>query len=202
MRYRDVRDIMRTGDLVLLHGLGIESGIIESVKLSHWSHVAMVVRICGVGQPLIWESSPLHFIEDVLLRTRKSGARIVSLDERLRVGIMKKLYSGFALRRLEVERSGDMMDSLRNYIEQVHSLPFPSDWELAKSYVRGRLLDEAAAYDSIFCAELIAETYMHMGLLPVSHPANRYSPKDFSSEVELPLRRNARLAKEILFSYP
>jgi hypothetical protein len=201
VRYRDIRNTMLSGDLVLMHGMDMESGIIESVKHSPWSHVAMVVRIDGVDTPLIWESSPLHFIRDMVLETRKSGARIVSLDERLEVGIMKKLYRGFAWRRLEVERTREMMDALRNYIEDVHSLPFPTDWELAKSYLRGRLLDEEAHYDSKFCAELIAETYMHMGLLASDHPPNRYSPKDFSSDVELPLLRNVRLSKEILFSF-
>lgn len=199
-KYGDIRDKLSTGDLVLMHGLDIESDIIEAVEHSPWSHVAMVLRIYGVDPPLIWESTPLHFIEDVVLHAKKSGARIVSLDDRLRVGITKKLYKGFALRRLVVERTTAMMDALRNYIEQVHSLPFPTDWELTKSYLKGRVLDEEANYDSLFCAELIAETYMHMGLLASDYPPNRYSPKDFSSEVQLPLLKGAQLRKEIKFT--
>jgi hypothetical protein len=191
---------MLTGDLVLMHGLDVESELIEYVKNSPWSHVTMIVRIEGIESPLIWESSPLSFINDMLLETKKSGARIVSLDERLDVGVKKKLYQGFALRRLEVERTCEMIDALRSYIENVHSLPFPTDWELAKSYLKGRLLDEETHLDSIFCAELIAETYMHMGILASNHSPNRYSPKDFSSDVQLPLLQGAKLMKEIMFT--
>jgi len=198
--YREIRDSLRTGDLVLMQGLGIESDVIKAVEHSHWSHVAMVLQICGVDQPLIWESTPLHFLEDQVLHSKKSGARIVSLDDRLRLGVEKKLYKDFALRRLKVKRTHDMMDKLRSYIENVHLLPYPTDWELATSYFRGKVLDEKVNIPSMFCAELIAETYMHMGLLDFDHPPNGYSPKDFSSAVKLPLLKSATLEKELLFS--
>jgi hypothetical protein len=200
IKYSDVRDTLLTGDLVLMQGLDIESDIIQVVEHSPWSHVAMVIRINGVDSPFIWESTPLHFLEDIVLHSKKSGARIVSLDDRLRIGIVKKLYKAYALRRLAARRTSDMMDKLKSYIENVHSLPYPTDWELAKSYLKGRFLDEKVNLPSLFCAELIAETYMHMGLLDFDHPPNWYSPKDFSSEVTLPLLKRARLQKELVFS--
>jgi hypothetical protein len=200
IKFRDIRDELLTGDLVLMQGLGIESEIIKVVEHSPWSHVAMIIRISGVDPPLLWESTPLHFLEDTVLHSKKSGARIVSLDERLRIGGMKKLYKVFALRRLKVSRTRIMMDRLRNYIENVHLLPFPTDWGLVKSYLKGKFLGEKEGAPSLFCAELVAETYMHMGLLAFDHPSNWYSPKDFSSEVQLPLLKNARLQKEIVFS--
>lgn len=200
IKYRDMRNELLTGDLVLMQGLDIESEIIEVVEHSPWSHVAMVIRISGIDPPLLWESTPLHFLEDIVLHSKKSGARIVSLDDRLLTAGMKKLYKAFALRRLKVRRTRVMMDKLRNYIENVHLLPFPTDWELATSYFKGRFLGEKESFKSLFCAELIAETYMYMGLLPFDHPPNWYSPKDFSSEVQLPLLKNAQLQKEIIIS--
>ncbi|MRR54643.1 MAG: hypothetical protein EG822_09055 [Deltaproteobacteria bacterium] len=198
IEYSEIRDELLTGDLVLMQGLNIDSEIIKVVEQSPWSHVAMIIRIRGIDPPLLWESTPLHFLEDKILHAKKSGARIVSLDDRLRIGRMKKLYKVFALRRLKVRRTRFMMDSLRNYIENVHLLPYPTDWELVKSYLKGKLLGERESSSSLFCAELIAETYMHMGLLAFDHPPNWYSPKDFSSEVQLPFLKKARLQKEIV----
>ncbi len=199
-RYQDIRSRLSTGDLILMHGVDVESSIIRLAELSPWSHVAMVVRVPDLGPPLIWESTPLHFIEDVVLHTKKSGARIVSLDDRLRVAVTKKFYSRFAVRRLDVERTPEMISALQEYIERVHNLPFPSTWELARDYVKGRFFDEEARFDHVYCAELVAETYMHMGVLAADHPPNRYAPKDFSSEVDLPLLKGARLLKEIFFT--
>lgn len=198
--YRAIRNSLSTFDIVLLKGVGIESDLIKVVELSPWTHVAMVIRIADCDLPLIWESTPLKFIDDVLLHTRKSGARIVSLDDRLRIAIEKKFYDRFAVRKLDVERTPAMFAALQDYIERVHRLSFPTLWELAKDYVKGRFLDEQTNCDHIYCAELVAETYMHLGLLATDHPPNRYSPKDFSSEVRLPLLRGARLLDEIIFS--
>jgi hypothetical protein len=198
--YGEIRETLLTGDLVLMQGVDVESDIIRALEHSPWSHVAMVIRMGGVDPPLLWESTPLHFLEDVVLHSRKSGARIVSLDERLRSGVTRKLYRAFALRRLKTARSDDMLEGLRQYIENVHLLPFPSDWELARLYIKGRILDEKSQHSSLYCAELIAETYMRMGLLAPEHPANWYIPKDFSSDRRLPLLKKARLQKEILFS--
>ena len=62
--YDEIRDTLMTGDIVLFHGLGWESDIIQVVELSQWTHVAMVVRAPEIDYPLIWESTPLQFIED------------------------------------------------------------------------------------------------------------------------------------------
>lgn len=197
--YPEIRKGMSTGDIILMHGLDFESGIIELAEFSPWSHVAMVIRTGKRDPPLLWESTPLRFAEDVVLHARKSGARIVSLEDRLRIGLTRRLYSRFAWRRLEAESTSDMLDALRDYIEQVHLIRFPSTWELANDYIKGRLLDETAMFDHAFCAELVAATYMHMGLLAPDHPPNSYTPKDFSSEGKLPLLKGARLLEEVYF---
>jgi len=197
--YPKIRKSVSTGDIILMHGLDFEAGIIELAEFSPWSHVAMVIRTGKRDPPLLWESTPLHFTEDVVLHARKSGARLVSLENRLRIGLTRRLYSKFAWRRLEAELTSDMLDALREYIEQVHQIRFPSTLELANDYIKGRLLDEAAIFDHAFCAELVAATYMHMGLLAPDHPSNSYTPKDFSSEGRLPLLKGAHLLKEVYF---
>lgn len=188
-----------TGDIVLFHGLGWENDIIEVVELSQWTHVAMVVREPEIDYPLIWESTPLQFIEDKAIHKKKAGARLVSLDERMDVAIAKRLCDRFAVRRLEVVRTEEMIRELKNFISgKVHHLLYPSYWKMLFEFLRGRLLkEEKAKTDDVFCAELVAETYKHMGLLPHDVPSNSFLPKDFSSKVALTLLNNARLGEEI-----
>lgn len=44
-----------------------------------------------------------------------------------------------------------------------------------------------------FCSELIADTYIHMGLMTSDYVANSYVPKDFSDQGSLPLLGRAML---------
>jgi hypothetical protein len=198
--YAEIRDTLMTGDIVLFHGLGWESEIIQVMELSQWTHVAMVVRVPEIDYPLIWESTPLQFIEDKAIHKKKSGARLVSLDERLAVAVEKKLYGKFAVRRLEVVRTAEMIETLKSFISgKVHYLPYPSDWKMLLEFLQGRLLmEERSKVDNVYCAELIAETYKQIGLLSYDALPNSFMPKDFSSNAALTLLRDARLGEEIL----
>ena len=66
--------------------------------------------------------------------------------------------------------TGEIVPPLQEYIEKVHRLSYPTHWELAKDYVKGRFLDEETNCNHIYCAELVAETYMHLGILATDHP--------------------------------
>ncbi len=197
--FEEVQGMLLTGDILLFQGLGWESDIIQLVEMSRWSHVGMVVRVTEVEYPLIWESFPFKFVEDVVLHRKKSGARLVSLEERLTVGVEKELFERVAVRRLRVARSPAMLEALKEFISgKFHNLPYPGDWELLLEFVRGRLLrEERGRTEDVHCAELIAETYKRMGLLPPEEPSNRFIPKDFSSEGELPLLDGAELEEEL-----
>ena len=193
--YSSIRDALKTGDIVLFQGVGWESDIVEVVELSPWTHVAMVVRVPDIEFPMIWESTPLKYIKDVIYQERKAGARLVSLDERLAVAVGKKLYGRFAVRELEVERTEEMMGALKNFISsEVHDLPYPSDWKMLLGFLRGRLLKEDKfVADNVYCAELVGETYKQMGLLPSNVISNSLTPKDFSPEGRLRLLKGAKL---------
>ena len=172
--YAEIRETLMTGDIVLFHGLDWESDIIQILEFNQWTHVAMVVRAPEIEYPMIWESTPLQFIEDKTLRKKKAGARLVSLDERLAVAVEKKLYGRFAVRHLELVRTEEMIETLKDFISgKVHLLPFPSDWKLMLELFRGRLLmEEKSRTNDVYCAELVAETYKQMGLLSHEVPSN------------------------------
>jgi hypothetical protein len=196
--YENVRNGLKTGDLVLFHGLDLESEFIEFVEHSIWSHVGMVVRMPCLEYPLLWESTPLHYLTDPLLHQRKSGPRVVSLDDRLVVSMSKGLYNRFLVRRLEVNRSKDMFNNLANFISEVHWMTFPAEWVVIRDFLEGRFLQSVPGVRrSFYCSELVAETYMRMGLLPKTPPSNAYMPKDFAPGGHLPLHMGAKLGKDI-----
>lgn len=193
--YEQLRPDLQTGDLVLFHGLDFESALIEFLEHSQWSHVGMVVVLPCLNYPLLWESTPLHSLTDPLLHRAKSGPRLVPLDDRLRLSLDRKLYNRFMVRHLHVSRTPDMLDALKGFIAEVHRLSFPGNWEMFKEFLEGRLLNsQPETRRSFYCAELVAESYMRMGLLPDSPPSNAYLPKDFTDQGHLPLLQGARLA--------
>ena len=200
--YEHLRPGLQTGDLVLFHGLDLESALIEFLEHSQWSHVGMVVRLPCLNYPLLWESTPLHFLTDPLLHQAKSGPRLVSLDDRLRLSLDRGLYNRFMVGHLQVSRNPDMLSALTRFIAEVHRLSFPGSWEMLKEFLEGRLLNrQPETRRSFYCAELVAESYMRMGLLPDSPPSNAYLPKDFTAQGHLPLLQGARLAPSLPFSY-
>jgi len=136
--YSEIREILMTGDILLFHGLGWDSGVVQFLVQSQWTHVGMVVRIPEIGYPLLWESFPFKFVEDVILHENKSGARLVSLDESLAVGVAKGLFRTVAVRHLRVVRTPEMIDALREFIHGMfHKLQYPGDWEMLLEYLLG-----------------------------------------------------------------
>ncbi len=198
--YVEMRDSLMTGDIVLFHGLGWDSDVIQILEQSQWTHVGMVVRVPELEYPLIWESFPFEYVEDVILHKRKSGARLVSLDERLAVGIQRGLFDTVAIRRLKVVRTPAMITALRDFIYGMfHTLPYPGDWEMLIEYLLGRFFKEEKTETSeVQCAELVAETYKQMGLLPPDILSNSFVPKDFSSDGQLQLLKDADLEEECI----
>jgi hypothetical protein len=77
--------------------------------------------------------------------------------------------------------------------------------ELLRAAYDGRVFkNREPTTDSFNCAELVAEAYQRMGLLPMVPPSNRYMPKDFSSECRkpLPLLLGATLDAEVMVRQP
>lgn len=99
-----------------------------------------------------------------------------------------------------------MIRALFEYIYKVHRLPFPPQIEVIRRVIQTRIFlrwwPRKPLYRSIFCTELIAETYMRMGLLPPAPPASAYLPLDFSERKKIPLLKGASLGREVLLRVP
>ncbi|MCX5856323.1 MAG: hypothetical protein NTZ57_00130, partial [Deltaproteobacteria bacterium] len=99
-----------------------------------------------------------------------------------------------------------MIRQLYEFIYEVHKLPFPSEIQVIRKVVRGKVFPRLwrfrAKFRSIFCTELIAESYIRMGLLPAMPPSSAYLPPDFTSQRKLPLLKGAYLSNEVLIRLP
>ena len=103
------------------------------------------------------------------------------------------------MRQLEggtIERKHE--DRLMEVIERFDGRPFPTMPRLARSgrsaQVRRR---SASSLEAVYCAELVATTYQHMGLLPARRPASWYDPGRFWSGDRIELVPPFELGGEI-----
>ncbi|MDP4142871.1 MAG: hypothetical protein Q8936_00105 [Bacillota bacterium] len=204
--YRGFNDIisdLRTGDIVLFKGDWFISKVIQKFEHSQWSHVAMVVRAEDLGYKdkeyptLLWESTPENDLDDFQLNKKKTGPQLINLHERLHIDFVKKYNDAFAVRHLKVERTPEMMDKLGRFIAAAHSAEFPSYLKFIIEFFEGRLLNVKPSLDNFFCSELVAESYIQMGLLPAGRSSESYDPKDFSASGKITLENGAKLGEEI-----
>jgi hypothetical protein len=89
-------------------------------------------------------------------------------------------------------------DRLMQIIDRFDGHPFPTMPRLARRWIVGRLRrGPTPALETIYCAELVATTYQHMGLLPAKRPASFYDPGAFWSGDRIELVAPFRLAGEV-----
>src|SRR5262249_50743536 len=106
---------------------------------------------------------------------------------------------GFWLRQLQTPVTAAQFQSLRAFINRVDGQPFPDgpapSWlqkylgkgtsevtGLGANFLFGQ--DRGSVFfGTYFCAQLVADSYMHMGLLAMEEfPANGYSPAAFDMD--------------------
>lgn len=196
----ELEEYLETGDIILMHGEEMTSFLISVSEMSQWTHATMVVRSRDIGDDsdelLLWESNPWDKMQDVELRKKKTGPQLVDLKERLKSNREMHTDNRFMLRHLYVDNREEMYPLLRKTIDKVHSTIFPPRLKMVKMVWDGRILGKEANFDSFGCSELVAYTYMDMGLLTRKFPANQYEPRDFSRD------GNVRLLKRAFFGPP
>lgn len=196
-RYSDIRDQLQTGDLALFSGKGGASTGIKWFTDCKWSHVGMLIRMPEWDTLLVWEATTLTNLRDIITGVAHRGVQLVSFSDRLRS------YDGNAsIRKLDVARTPEMQRALITMRAELKGRPYETDKvELLKAAYDGPLGANAEDLSSLFCSELIAETYQRMGLLPSGPGAlasNEYTPRDFSEAGKrLSLQLGARLGPEI-----
>jgi hypothetical protein len=194
-RYEDERRRLKTGDVALFSGKGRISEIIMRATGSRFSHVAMVVVLKELDLVALWESTTLSNVRDLSSGELRQGVQLVPLSDRL------EHYSGAVyVRKLSKTLSEDQLRRLSDFRRTVAGRPYEkSVLELAST-----LWNEFGGQEdlsSLFCSELVAETFQQIGLLgDVSaggKASNKYQPRDFSMDEEIALLADYELGSEI-----
>jgi hypothetical protein len=184
-----------TGDLWLFRGRTLADRAIRTVTNSPVNHVGMVVALDDLP-PLLWHAEAGRALPDVWSGERHRGVQLHLLADA--VTTWRGRYGQLPyVRLLEGEVTRAHEDRLMEAIDRFDGRPFPTTWGLVRQWMVGRFRRSVSS-EAIYCAELVAATYQHMGLLPARRPASWYDPGRFWSgdriELEPPFVLGAEVA--------
>lgn len=181
-KWSAIEPTARTGDILLFSGNSQESQMIEDVTFSEYSHVGMLV--CFEGETLIWQTGPDPITEDPKTHSMHGGAQLGRATDTLTV--MLGYGDQPSYRQLNLDRDDAFEQAVQDAIGTLEGRPFPTLVDMALHLAEGRFFDKDDGEKTLFCAELIARTYMNVGLLGEDPPPDWYEPKSFSAEVPSP----------------
>jgi hypothetical protein len=168
-----------TGDIWLFRGRSIADMAIRTVTNSPVNHVGMAVALDDLP-PLLWHAELGRSLHDVWTGERQRGVQLHVLGDA--VTTWNERYGQRAwVRQLEGEIERHHEDRLMEVIERFDGRPFPTTLGLARQWATGQVLRRSSSMEAVYCAELVATTYQHMGLLPGRRPASSYDPGRFWS---------------------
>lgn len=188
-RYKEIRPLLKTGDIVLFRGRGIISGLIllfcrlcNRFKGVKFSHIGMVV--IDAGRIMLFESTTLF---PTGIHIGLKGVQLNPLSERLQT------YKGKVfIRHLKYERDEFFQKVISGSLVELLGRPYEESLiELmgAAAEVVNLFDGHKSDLSSIFCSELVSEIFKRMGFLSQSIPPNEYSPSDydFGGQVDVEL---------------
>jgi len=211
--YDDIKWRLNSGDILLFSGDSFFSRIVECVTWSRWSHVGMVYAPAGC-KPLLWESvrHGTGLKDHLTNRIKKDGGtQLVDLETRIRnykgsFISVRKIYlktANYKSLQTRIERC------MRNFMKEAKQKKFESNlseiW--CSIFHCNTCCNNEEDTHEYFCSELIAETYIRIGLLPPPcefRPSNQYVPDDFGwcdhklLKDDLPFNEGVFLGPEII----
>jgi hypothetical protein len=183
-----------TGDIWLFRGTALADRTIRAATNSPVNHVGMAVALDDLPA-LLWHAELGRTLPDVWTGERHRGVQLHRLAEA--VTTWGERYGQRAwMRQLDgpIERYHE--DRILEVIDRFDGRSFPTARELLRGWLRGRAR-RPSALETVFCAELVATTYQHMGLLPSTRPAGWYDPGRFWSGDHIELLPPYTLSAEI-----
>jgi hypothetical protein len=192
INYSILAPLLKTGDIILFSGQYKVSHFVEWLEGSEWSHAAMVVRLPEFEKPLLWESTTLTDLPDVLFKDNKDGPKLVDLYQRLLTyGDDIKPYKPplYAVRQLNADISQPQKDALSQLFISQHAKPNPSDFMMIFKTIIGKLFNLRVGRNTITCSELTALSLETLELLGTSKVLNSYMPANFSQKYDPKLIR-------------
>jgi hypothetical protein len=189
-----------TGDLWLFRGRSLADRAIQTVTNSPVNHVGMVVALDDLP-PLMWHAELGRSLPDVWTGERQRGVQLHKLRDAATTWAERYGQRPF-VRQLEGTITREHEDRLMEVIERFDGRSFPTTPGLARQWVTGRVRRRDSSLETIYCAELVATTYQHMGLLPKRRLAAWYDPGKFWSGDRIDLVPPFSLGGEIAVTNP
>ncbi len=200
---------LETFDLVLMKGLWVSSMEAQAITNSNWSHAGMVVVAGDLQIPevdpsarLYWEANTADTTTDLLTNTLKAGPQLVLLEDRIQHNFWAKYDGAYMARKLMINRDPSMIETLKDIINDAKNgtLPYAGSDQTIEltNFLEGRFYNKASAANQYSCSQLVAHTYMALGLLSQYYVSNSYVPADFTEEVDVSLLKGAWLGREIM----
>jgi hypothetical protein len=200
--YEDIEPRLRTGDVFLFHGKSAISKKVERGTRSRFSHASMVVRPDVSKPPFLWQTGPVKIVRDRLTRTDHGGAQLGDLKEALLLMTSPEYGDEPYVRQLTLNRTPEFEQLTMMIVSDIDGRPFPTMTQMMQQWKAGQSR-RSESDRTLFCAELVAETFMRIGLLLLDPPPNSYSPKSFSSAYKrLRLLKGASFAPELHVTRP
>jgi hypothetical protein len=184
-----------TGDLWLFRGRSLADRAIQTATNSPVNHVGMVVALDDLP-PLLWHAELGRSLPDVWTGERQRGVQLHPLADAVAMWTGRYRQRAW-VRQLQgtIERHHE--DRLMEVIERFDGRPFPTMPGLVRQFLTARIRRSSSSLEAIYCAELVATTYQHMGLLPSRRPASWYDPGRFWSGDRIELVAPFALAVEV-----
>ena len=183
-----------TGDVWLFRGRSFADRAIQAVTNSPVNHVGMVVALDDLP-PLLWHAELGRSLPDVWTGKQQRGVQLHLLRDA--VATWEERYGQRAwMRQLEGTIEREHEDKLMEIIARYDGRTVPTTPGLAAQWLNGRRR-RSSSLETIYCAELVAATYQHMGLLPSRRPASWYDPGRFWSGDRIELVPPFALAAEV-----
>jgi hypothetical protein len=192
--HQDAYATAATGDIWLFRGGSLADRAIRAATNSPINHVGMAVAIDDLP-PLLWHAELGRSLPDVWTGQHQRGVQLHLLADAVRT--WEERYKQQAwMRQLQGSVSRAQEDRLMETIERFDGRPFPTTPGLVRQWLVGRFR-RSMSNEAIYCAELVATTYQHMGLLPSRRPASWYDPGRFWSGDRIELEPPFALGSEI-----
>jgi hypothetical protein len=177
-------ELAATGDIWLFRGTSMADLTIRTTTNSPVNHVGMAVAIDDLP-PLLWHAELGRSLPDAWAGHRQRGVQLHVLADAVRNWHQRYRQRAW-VRHLEGEVTRDQEDRLMETIDRFDGKPFPKMLGMARRRMTGRS-ERNSSLETIFCAELVATTYQHMGLLHGVRPPSAFDPGTFWSGDQLAL---------------
>lgn len=182
--WADIEPGMQTGDLILFSGSKTESQWIELFTGGMFSHSTMIYRPNPAEPPLMWQEAPEAIVSDPWVKSPdplKSFHPGAQLGDALEATQTIQFQYGDVPYYVQLDwtRPANLEKLMAEFVSTYEGRPFGTVMEMALNYAIGHEFNISSGDSTLYCAALVALTYMNIGLFNDSHPANWYSPNSF-----------------------